>query len=340
MRLSMHAVVPRVWTVELRPGGGGPQLMCPRCAPRTSPLEAAAAQSAALRHLASHARGDALAGHLRTCQCRQRECRWHPRHRGCAGPIRLVLSRDRAGRNWRLADVCTACAHAIPHTAVVPDTVMPASGEAIGSEGAQRAALDPGPSSATRVREMLVYLAAALPACTSATARLTAVQCALRADSGGRVRLSNGVMRSMRLAHLPVIWRELEQAAWLRPGPSAAGFRCFDLLDSSVFTQAPGRRARAQAADWALRQTCRPAVRRQRAVARLVALQVAAHTDDHGQGSIEAVHLARTAGLSSAAMATLLDQLAQVGALDRWRLDTTTDEVWWASGARVATRLG
>jgi hypothetical protein len=135
---------------------------------------------------------------------------------------------------------------------------MPAFEEANGHEGAQRAALDPGPSSATRVREMLAYLAAALPACTSAAARLTAVQCALRADSGGRLWLSNGVMRSMRLAHLPVIWRELEQAAWLRPGHSTAGFRCSDLLDSSVFMQAPGRRARAQAADWAY---VRPVVR-------------------------------------------------------------------------------
>lgn len=334
MRVSLHAVVPRVWTVELRSSVGGPQLMCPRCGPRSAPPQAAAAQSAALRHLAAHARGDELAGHLRTCQCRQRECRWHPRHRGCAGPIRLVLSRDRAGRNWRLADVCTACAHATPRAAVVPDavTVVAAPGEGAGHGGAQGAAPHPGPSSAIRVREMLAYLAAALPACTSAAARLVAVQCALRADSGGRVLLSGGIARSMRLGHLPVIWDELEQAAWLRPASSAQGARRFDLLDPTVLTQVPGRQARAQAADWALRQICRPTVRRQRAVARLVALQVAAHTDDQGKGSIEAVHLTRTAGLSSVAVATLLDRLAMAGALGHWGLDTATDEIYWASG--------
>ncbi|WP_086828549.1 hypothetical protein [Streptomyces sp. NRRL B-24572] len=180
---------------------------------------------------------------------------------------------------------------------------------------------------------MLAYLAAALPACTSAAARLAAVQCALRTDSGGRVLLSGGIARSMRLGHLPVIWEELEQAAWLRPVSSPQGARRFDLLDPAVLTQLPGRRARAQAADWALRQTCRATVRRQRAVTRLVALQVAAHTDDQGRGSIEVAHLTRTAGLSSVAVATLLDRLATAGALGRWRLDTATDEICWASGA-------
>ncbi|MBE8477341.1 hypothetical protein IQ210_40960 [Streptomyces sp. 3R004] len=333
MRLSLHTVVPRVWTVELRPRAGGPLLVCPRCAPRAVSLQASAAKSDALRHLAAHARGDALAGHLRTCQCRQRECRWHPRHRGCAGPIRLVLARDRAGRNWRLADACTACARAIPYAAVVPDTAtdMAVPGEGDGCVRPQRAATSPGLPSATRVREMLAYLAAALPACTSAAARLVALQCALRVDGEGSVTLADGITRSMRLGHLHVIWHELEQAAWLRSDPSAQRFRRFDLLDPSVLTQVPGRRARAQAADWALRQTCRPAVRRQRAVARLVALQIAACTDDHGRGSIETIHLTRTAGISSVAAATLLDQLARVGALDRWQLDPATDEVRWTS---------
>ncbi|MFD4791715.1 helix-turn-helix domain-containing protein [Streptomyces sp. NPDC058459] len=67
-----------------------------------------------------HARGDALPAHLRTCHCRTQGCPWHPRHRGCAGPVRLALTRDRGGRVWRLADACGACAAATGDTAVVP----------------------------------------------------------------------------------------------------------------------------------------------------------------------------------------------------------------------------
>ena len=121
MRLaSTHATVQRIWTVELRPQPGGPALACPRCTLHGHPVQAASARSAALTHLARHARTDALPGHLRTCQCRARGCHWHPRHRGCAGPVLLALTRDRSGRTWRLADACAACAAATSHTAVVP----------------------------------------------------------------------------------------------------------------------------------------------------------------------------------------------------------------------------
>ncbi|KFF98199.1 hypothetical protein IQ62_26370 [Streptomyces scabiei] len=118
------------------------------------------AHSAALAHLACHARADTLPGHLRTCQCRERGCSWHPRHRGCGGPVLLALTRDRSGRTWRLADTCAACAAATSHTAVVPDTLL----------GPRRLRPDdcpPDPVSANpgagrdervRVREMLTYL--------------------------------------------------------------------------------------------------------------------------------------------------------------------------------------
>lgn len=332
MRLSPHAAVPRVWTVELRPHAPGPVLGCLRCTPRTVPLQGTTAQTAALRHLAAHARSDAVADYLRTCQCRQRGCRWHARHRGCAGSVLLVLSRDHGGRNWRLADVCAACARAIPNAAVVPDTTLPASAPAPRADDCapQPTTACLGPSPATRVQEMLTYLAAALPACTSAAARLVAMQCALRANSHGRVLLPYGVLRGMRLGHSLGQWRELERAAWLRPaGAASQGTLGFDLFDPAVLTQAPGRRARGQAADWALRQTCHRAVRSERAVARLVTLQLAARTLDHGRGCAEVGHLTRAVGLSSAAMATLLDQLASGGALRHWRLDTATDEVHW-----------
>ncbi|MFC7512694.1 hypothetical protein ACFQV4_30635 [Streptomyces thermocarboxydus] len=65
-----------------------------------------------------------MPGHLRTCQCRALGCHWHPRHRGCAGPVLLALTCDRGGCTWRLADACAACAAAMSRTAVVPPTLL------------------------------------------------------------------------------------------------------------------------------------------------------------------------------------------------------------------------
>jgi hypothetical protein len=68
MRLSgTHAATRRIWTVELRPQPGGPTLTCPHCAAYNPRPQAASARSAALTHLARHARADALPAHLRTC---------------------------------------------------------------------------------------------------------------------------------------------------------------------------------------------------------------------------------------------------------------------------------
>ncbi|WP_414166363.1 hypothetical protein ACMATS_00160 [Streptoverticillium reticulum] len=66
-------------------------------------------------------RSEALAPHWRTCQCGEHGCQWHYRHRGCEGPIRLLLTRDRGGRLWRLADTCRACATVTEHAAEVPE---------------------------------------------------------------------------------------------------------------------------------------------------------------------------------------------------------------------------
>ncbi len=123
------------------------------------------------------------------CRCRcicpavsagHRDGSAHPRHLGCAGPVRLAPTRDRSGRTSRLADACTACAGATSHTAVVPDTLL----------GTIRPHPSPGPPSPARVgphpetddqvrvREMLTYLGAALPRFTSP--RHPAVETAVR----------------------------------------------------------------------------------------------------------------------------------------------------------------
>lgn len=113
--------VRRTWTVEVRPQPGGPVLVCPHCGPVPTGSGAAAGRAAVVAHLAQHARTEPLAPHLRTCQCGRLDCRWHPRHSGCDGTLLLLLSRDRTGRVWKLADVCRACAAATEHAAAVTE---------------------------------------------------------------------------------------------------------------------------------------------------------------------------------------------------------------------------
>lgn len=271
MRLctTAYETVRRTWTVELRPQRGGPTLHCPQCNASPAPVPAPSARATVLTHLAHHARRAALPSHLRTCQCHQHGCHWHPRHRGCAGPILLALTRQRGGRTWRLADTCAACAAATAHTAVVPDTTLAATtggrpSSARGPSRGRRPGRRPGSlSGQLRVQEMLSYLATALPHGTSAEARLLALQCTLRTDSRGRARLPTGLLNGMRLRHDQPIWEELEQAHWLRlltsdDGRTHSRPRTAQLLDAVTHTQAPSRTDRHQAADWALRVTASP----------------------------------------------------------------------------------
>ncbi|MFE9769567.1 hypothetical protein ACFYPC_34465 [Streptomyces sp. NPDC005808] len=330
MRLSStHAAVQRIWTVELRPHTGGPALACPRCAPRSRPLQAASARSAALTHLARHARTDALPGHLRTCQCRARGCHWHPRHRGCAGPVLLALTRDRGGRAWRLADACAACAAAMSHTAIVPPTLLSGgrAQSASGGPAPERSAPPYGPGEQQRVREMLTYLAAALPRFSSSAVRLLALQCALRADSQGRVRLPDGFLRGMRLRGRTELWHELEHAGWLHLPARRHSCLEVQLLDAAVLAQAPGRTARVRAAQWALHPaplTVPPAMS---PAVQLTTLVLASHTSaEAGRADLDI--LTRQCGQSPQQLEDLLDRLVRSQVLAAWH-HQDDDEVSW-----------
>ncbi|MFE7834755.1 hypothetical protein ACFU53_01360 [Streptomyces sp. NPDC057474] len=332
MRLAgAHGAVRRIWTVELRPRAGGPRLVCPHCTAHTPSLKASSARSAALAHLACHARADTLPGHLRTCQCRERGCSWHPRHRGCGGPVLLALTRDRSGRTWRLADTCAACAAATSHTAVVPDTLL-------GPRRLRPDACPPAPvrdnpgagrDERVRVREMLTYLASALPRFTSPAARLLALQCALRADARGQVRLPAGLLRGMRLQGRQELWQELAQDRWLEMPVLKSAPVTVRLLDATVLDQAPGRSARRRAAHWALH--CAPLVPPAAAppVLRLTALVLAAHLSGHGSHGTDMDVLARLCGHSPHQTGELLDRLVALRTLTAWHRDRETDEVVW-----------
>ncbi|MFK0025649.1 hypothetical protein [Streptomyces sp. NPDC090798] len=335
MRLAgAHAAVRRIWTVELRSRAGGPSLVCPHCTVlHTRPLQAASARSAALAHLACHARTDALPGYLRTCQCRARGCSWHPRHRGCAGPVLLALTRDRSGRTWRLADACAACAAATSHTAVVPATLLaPRRPEYAG----RRPTPPGGPAERTRVREILTYLAAALPQFTSPTARLLALQCALRANTNGYIRLPGGLLRGMRLRGRGELWEELEHAGWLHRAGGKQPHTEAQLLDAAVLSQQPGSQARARAAHWALRPTPLALPAGRPPAVQLTALALASHTSGNA-GCTDMEVLARLCGHSPHQTTQLLDRLHASHTLTTWQHNRETDEVVWHLPQQHAT---
>ncbi|MFK0288033.1 hypothetical protein ACIQVL_47265 [Streptomyces sp. NPDC090499] len=327
MRLG-GAAVRRIWTVELHPRAGGPNLVCAQCTARTPACEAASARSAALAHLACHARADALPGHLRTCQCRAQGCRWHPRHRGCAGPVLLALTQGRGGRAWRLADACAACAAATSHTAVVPDTQLgsPHSpAPSVPARGPHRL----GAEEHLRARETLTYLAAALPQFTSPAARLLAVQCTLRADARGHTRLPAGLLRGMRLRGRREVWEELAHGAWLRCPDLRSTQVEVELLDATVLDQVPGRRARCRAAQWALRPTPLHLPTASPPALRLIALILATHITGPAPHTVDMEVLSRLSGHSRQQIAELLDRLVALRVLTAWRQHRDTEDVLW-----------
>lgn len=328
MRLAgTQTAVRRVWTVELRPRAGGPWLFCIQCQAHTPPVDGPSARSAALTHLASHARTEALPAHLRTCQCHALGCSWHSRSRGCGGPVLLALTRQAGGRSWRLADTCAACAAATGGTAVVPDTLLGARRPkpAGGIVRRARPGLSPGSDEQARVREMLTYLSAALPQFTSPAARLLALQCALRADTLGHVTVTDGLLRTMRLRGRRELWLELAQAGWLETVRSRPGPVTVQVLDTTVLDQAPGRSMRRRAAHWALHPTPLALSAAAPAALRLTALALASHpfnTED-----LDAV--SRLCGHSPQQTVELLDRLVSAHTLVSWRHRQDTGEVLW-----------
>ncbi|WP_256338421.1 hypothetical protein [Streptomyces sp. KS_5] len=175
---------------------------------------------------------------------------------------------------------------------------------------------------------MLTYLGTALPQFTSPAARLLALQCALRADTRGHVRLPTGLLRGMHLRQSRELWLELAHAGWL----ALPDFRTLPvqalLLDASVLDQAPGRRVRRRGADWALRP--RPLLLPAAAPAlRLTALVLAAHTCARGEHSTDMDILTRLCGHSAQQAGELLDRLVTTHTLKAWQHNRETDEVFW-----------
>ncbi|WP_345981130.1 hypothetical protein [Streptomyces sp. DSS69] len=246
------------------------------------------------------------------------------------GPVLLALTCDRSGRAWRLADACAACAAAMSHTAVVPPTLL-ATGRTQPPPGTSRSARNTpafGPTEQQRVREMLTYLATALPRFSSPAARLLALQCALRADHHGQIRMPHGFLRGMRLHGRAELWLELEHPGWLhRPNRRCSPIQA-QLLDAAVLHQTPGRTARIRAAQWALHPAPLAVSAALPSALRLAALVLAAHsTAGVGGGELEA--LTRQCGQPPQQLEDLLDQLVHARLVTAWHHQHDSDEVRW-----------
>ncbi len=122
----------RVWTVRLdpygRPSTGTVRLSCsrPACPDQRFTDGAAAARKAAVAHVNLHLAHIRAGGGPRGeawCACRAADCAWHtpdpavgargstrptaePGTTRCGGPVALTVYADRAGRLWRIAEMC------------------------------------------------------------------------------------------------------------------------------------------------------------------------------------------------------------------------------------------
>lgn len=329
MRLcTTHLAAPRTWTVELRPQQPrGTLLVCAQCSePKT--LQGGAVRSEALAHLARHARYSLLPEHLRTCQCHECGCRWHPRHRGCSGPLLLVLSRELGGRLWRLADVCAACTAAMKDASVVPTTALTGNRIPLPTAGRRR---PPAPTSGQErglVRDMLSYLASSLSSPVGAEGRLLALQCALRSGRLGDVSIPAGLTRGMGREYAASAWPQLEAAAWLRRVPCEGTAVVAQLTDP--LTGMPGLRARARAADWALRTARGHRLAGLPAGTRLAAVALQAHTHpDSLSDTADAHQLARACVCSVHELLQELRRLVAHQVLSGWTLDGLSDDLTW-----------
>lgn len=328
MRLcTTRPQISRTWTVELRPHPQGPLLVCAHCSTAPKAFPGSRARSAALEHLAHHARRSPLPLHLRTCQCHERGCRWHPRHRGCDGPLLLVLACERGGRLWRLTDACTACARDMTNASVVPETRLISTCPAQIPRAPRHRVRLPA-ASAELAGQMLSYLAVSLPQETSSGARLFALQAILRASTAGTVRLRPGLVRGMGLLHPATLWAELISARWITPSADRSAPYTGWLTDP--VPGLPGHKRRTGAADWALRTASRGRASGLGATGQLLTVTLHALVQGSAKaGSADSGQLSRLCGLPATALPAELDQLVKAGALKHWSLTASSEEADW-----------
>ncbi|MDT0307319.1 hypothetical protein RM780_10125 [Streptomyces sp. DSM 44917] len=139
----------RQWTVRLDPHGrpalGISKIVCssPRCAPDPRRFrDPLLARMAALAHVREHILHAGAPNCDASCRCAGDNCTRHPRLRRCAGPPALTLVPDLVGRLWVLAEMCAACAAAIPRAKILaggrPQPRVPRPAPAIAPPASRR----------------------------------------------------------------------------------------------------------------------------------------------------------------------------------------------------------
>jgi hypothetical protein len=161
------------------------------------------------------------------------------------------------------------------------------------------------------VRNTLTSLNACLPEDVGAAARLLALQCALRADSFGRLVLPIGLVRGMRLGSALPAWYELEDAHWLvRLAAPVNGPVQVQLLNH--FGSPRSRRHRARAADWALRTVRSSDLRRFEPNRALMALALAVYVPPEAAGDAAGREvLSHARRLTSVELVRLVERVRQ-----------------------------
>ncbi|GAA0300964.1 hypothetical protein ACKI1I_28745 [Streptomyces turgidiscabies] len=206
-------VAGRVWTVRLdpdgRPAAGAVRLSCSRqtCADQRLPGGAATGRKAAVEHINMHLAHVRSGGGPRAeawCACRAADCAWHtpdptavprggarsaPGPGRCGGPVVLTVYADRAGRLWRVAEMCARCAATTPDCRVLdtapppartspvrpdPAARKPAGGTA--GDGVAAVFSDHGPSPTTSTASAPAATPASVPPARAASPRRTTRQ--------------------------------------------------------------------------------------------------------------------------------------------------------------------
>ncbi|MFC7219464.1 hypothetical protein ACFQLX_14975 [Streptomyces polyrhachis] len=149
-------VAGRVWTVRLdpdgRPAAGAVRVSCSRpvCADQRFTEGAVAGRRAAIGHVNTHLGRIRAGGGPRDgagCACRGAECSWHlseddvarGRVARCGGPVVLAVCTDRAGRWWRIAEMCARCAAATSDCRVLDSAGAGSAGAGSAAGGNTRA---------------------------------------------------------------------------------------------------------------------------------------------------------------------------------------------------------
>src|SRR5579884_1632684 len=154
-------IATRVRTVRLdpygRPAAGTVRLSCSHAACADQRFTSAPeGRKAAVEHIKEHLARIHAGGGPRGeawCACRAADCAWHTPDPGiltggrggarpvaqkvqCGGPVVLTVYADRAGRLWRIAEMCARCAAAIPDCRVLDTAPHPARPARAGTQQA------------------------------------------------------------------------------------------------------------------------------------------------------------------------------------------------------------